>query len=269
MSHAGVTWLSLLLDTAEEHAEPAEVFWSRVTGWPLSTRRGARKELATLLPEAGDAFLRVQRVGHTPPGGVHLDLHSDDVDALAGRAERLGASASYAEPGLVVCGSPGGMTFCVVASSGARSDGGPGRAPPTGVWPGGGSALDQVCLDVPPSAWEAECAFWASLLGRRAGPGTSGRPEFSRLWPAPAARPPGPSDDRVGAVRILLQRLDREQPTVTAHLDWAAEDVQAEVARHVVLGAATGTRHEGWTTMTDPAGRTYCVTARPPRPRDT
>jgi len=40
--------------------------------------------------------------------------------------------------------------------------------------------------------------------------------------------------------------------------------VPAEVARHVELGAGVMRRVPGdWTTLRDPAGREYCVTARP------
>lgn len=49
------------------------------------------------------------------------------------------------------------------------------------------------------------------------------------------------------------------------HLDFAAEDVAATVARHVGLGASVVRRVPGqWTTLRDPAGREYCVTARSP-----
>ena len=105
-----VRWITAFLDTARESAEVSETFWSRVTGYHVSPSRGERDEFATLLPPSGDAHLKVQRVVQTPPGGLHIDLHTDDVRALAHRAEDLGASASYLDLGYVVCGSPGGMT---------------------------------------------------------------------------------------------------------------------------------------------------------------
>ena len=241
----GVRWVTAFLDTAEERADTAEVFWSRVTGYLVSPRRGRREEFATLLPPDGDPFLKLQRVVQSPPGGLHLDLHTDDVRDLAARAEDLGASASYLEEGYVVCGSPGGMTFCVVGHPG-------GRAPSAAGWPGGRSAVDQVCLDVPPSRWDDECRFWAELTGWEL---TDHDPddEFRRL-----VRPEGL------AVQVLLQRLDDEQPVVTGHLDLAADDVDAEVERHRVLGAREVRRTPRWVTLLDPAGRAYCVTRRKP-----
>ena len=238
----GVHWITAFLDTAEDRADDAEVFWARVTGQVVSARRGRRDEFATLLPADGDPFLKVQRVVQSPPGGLHLDLHTTDVRGLAARAEDLGATASYLEEGYVVCGSPGGMTFCVVGHPGSR------RPSPVS-WPGGPSLVDQVCLDIPPSRFDAECEFWAALTGWELGPQ---RHEFRRL-----RRPDGI------ALQLLLQRLDDEQPCVTGHLDLAADAPDAEVARHVALGAREVRSTEGWITLVDPTGRAYCVTRRP------
>jgi hypothetical protein len=63
-------------------------------------------------------------------------------------------------------------------------------------------------------------------------------------------------------LRLLLQRLDDEQYTVTAHLDLACEDRDTEAARHLGLGARPVRRTEHWTTLRDPAGRGYCLTRR-------
>ena len=240
-----VRWVTAFLDTAEESAESSEAFWSRVTGYRLSPRRGERGEFATLLPPSGDAHLRVQRVFQSAPGGLHLDLHTDDVRGLAARAEDLGASASYLDLGYVVCGSPGGMTFCVVGHPGEC------RAP-AATWPGGRSAVDQVCLDIPPSRWDEECAFWSGLTGWEL---TDEDPddEFRRLTRAPGL-----------ALQLLLQRLDDEQSVVTAHLDLACDDPAAEARRHVALGAREVHGGRGWTTLLDPTGRAYCVTRRVP-----
>lgn len=237
-----VRWVTAFLDTAEERADEAEVFWSRVTGYRVSPRRGRRDEFATLEPPEGDAFLKVQRVVQSPPGGLHLDLHTDDVAGLAQHAEELGATASYLEEGYVVCGSPGGMTFCVVGHPGSRR---PGPA----AWPGGRSLVDQVCLDIPPSRWDSEVAFWEQLTGWERGRQSG---EFGRL-----VRPEGQP------LMFLLQRLDDEQPGVTAHLDLGSDDAEAEAARHVALGATQVRATDGWITLLDPAARPYCVTRHP------
>lgn len=237
-----VRWVTAFLDTAEERADEAEVFWSRVTGYRVSSRRGRRDEFATLLPPDGDPFLRLQRVVQSPPGGLHLDLHTDDVAGLAQHAEDLGATASYLEEGYVVCGSPGGMTFCVVGHPG-------GRRPEPAAWPGGRSLVDQVCLDIPPSRWDSEVAFWEQLSGWERGRQSH---EFGRL-----VRPEGQP------LMFLLQRLGDEQPGVTAHLDLGSDDAEAEAARHVALGATQVRTTEGWITLLDPSARPYCVTRHP------
>lgn len=241
-----IRWVTAFLDTAEESAEEVETFWSRVTGYVLSPRRGDREEFASLLPPSGDPHLRVQRVVQSAPGGLHLDLHTDDVPALATRAESLGAGASYLDAGYVVCGSPGGLTFCVVPAS-LQGD----RAP-AASWPRGRSVVDQVCLDIPPRHWDDECAFWAALTGW---PMTDEHPddEFRRIDPPPEL-----------PLQLLLQRLDDEQSVVTAHLDLACDDHEAEAARHVALGARELHGGRGWITLADPAGRPYCVTVRVP-----
>jgi hypothetical protein len=210
-----VRWVTAFLDTAQEHAERTESFWARVTGYRLSPRRGVREEFASLAPADGDPHLKVQTVVQSSPGGLHVDLHTDDVSGLTARAEALGASAGHLSDGFIVCASPGGMTFCVVDHPGSRA-----ATPAT--WPSGRSMVDQVCLDIPPSRWEEECRFWADLTGW----GLVDRDpedEFRRL-----ARPAGL------AIQLLLQRLDDEQPVVTGHLDLGSDDYLAEADRHPV-----------------------------------
>ena len=64
-------------------------------------------------------------------------------------------------------------------------------------------------------------------------------------------------------LRLLFQRLGSGSPRM--HVDLACDDVDAEVARHRALGASVVRRVPGmWTTLRDPAGREYCVTARSP-----
>lgn len=240
---SGITWVTAFLDAPPETTAASEAFWAAVTGQVVSARRGRRDEFATLLPDDGDPFLKVQRTGQSTPGLMHLDLHTDDIDGLAMRAEMLGASASYLEAGYVVLGSPGGMTFCIVGHAG-------GRRPSPQQWPGGRSLVDQVCIDIPPSRWDGEREFWAGLTGW--GEQQVASPEFHRLK-RPHGMPLG----------FLLQRLDDEQSVVTAHLDLGSDDADAEAARHVALGAREVRRADGWITLLDPVGRSYCVTRRP------
>jgi hypothetical protein len=114
------------------------------------------------------------------------------------------------------------------------------------------SIVDQVCLDIPGPRFEAEATFWAALTGWSRT--TDGRvDEFERLV-RPAHVP----------YAVLLQRLDDDQAAVTAHLDLACDDRDAETARHVSLGAEPVRRTAGWTVLRDPVGTTYCLTDRGP-----
>jgi hypothetical protein len=238
-------WVSAFLDFAPGDFERGVEFWQGVTGYALSSRRGADGEFATLVPPDGDDYLRVQALAAGPPR-IHLDLHVENPTVAAEAALELGAHVLVRhELGYVVLRSPGGFVFCFVR---ARRD----RRPPAATWPDGSrSQVDQVCLDIPPSAYDAEVAFWQALTGWDLDPDVS--EEFARL---------APPDDQ--PLRWLLQLLDDDEPAVRAHLDLSCTDRTAETARHVALGATAGASNEDWTVLTDPVGTTYCITERKP-----
>jgi len=238
-----VRWMWAFLDTAEADAEASETFWHSVTRTEVSARRGARGEFATLLPERGDAWVKVQRVREG--GGVHLDL---DVDVLlpeaAAAATRLGATEVARHDDVIVMQSPGGFTFCLTSWSNAGS-------PANQVRGGEPDLLDQVCLDVPSDLYAAELDFWERLTGwpRRAG----ALPEFTSL-----TRPDGIP------VRLLFQKIGEPTGPVKGHLDFACRDRAASRAAHVAAGASVVSEHEFWTVLRDPVGRIYCLTHRLP-----
>jgi predicted enzyme related to lactoylglutathione lyase len=64
----------------------------------------------------------------------------------------------------------------------------------------------------------------------------------------------------VGAPRLCFQRVP-EPKTVKnrVHLDLRADDLDAEVARLVALGATLLSREAHWTTLLDPEGNEFCV----------
>lgn len=236
-----VRWLTAFLDLPAPVHDAGTRFWLATTGGTLSPPRGADGEFATVLPADGDAYLRVQRLPAGALPRVHIDLHVNDVVAVARAAELLGARRLH-EAGHVVLASPCGLVFCVVAHRGEA------RRP----LPRDGALLDQVCLDIPASRYDDECAFWAELTGWAHVPETPA--EFTAL-----ARPDGIP------LRVLLQRLGEQDGPVRAHLDWAAgTERDAVVARHQSLGARVEGRRRGWVVLVDPAGLRYCVTARDP-----
>ena len=227
-----VRWLTTFLDRPAASFDDAVKFWTAATGSTLSPARGEHGEFATLIPSGGDAYLRMQRVG-SGPGGCHLDLHSDEIDALAGTAVDLGATVERRLDDVVVLRSPGGILFCSVRHRGEAVR----------------TRVDQVCIDIPPDEYEGECAFWAALTGWEHRPAML--PEYSYLVrPEPIA------------MRILFQRL--QQGTAGAHLDIPCDDVEASTADHERLGATVHARHDWWTTMHDPSGLPYCLIRRAP-----
>ncbi|MEV1063853.1 VOC family protein [Streptomyces sp. NPDC050263] len=239
-----VRWTYAFVDRPAARFERACAFWTAVTDTSLSDLRGEDGEFVTLLAAGADACVKVQGVAGGD-GGAHLDFAVEDVPAFVEEARRLGAETAAAHEGWAVLRSPAGPAFCVVPWHGESV------RPPVVA----GSRLDQVCLDVPPSAYDAEVAFWSGLLPDwSARPGSL--PEFHVVEP-PAGLP----------VRILLQRLDEERPedggAAAAHLDLACgPDVDAVRVRHERLGAELVARRPHWTVMRDPAGGLYCLTGR-------
>jgi predicted enzyme related to lactoylglutathione lyase len=242
-----IRWTTAFWDFPAEGFEDGIAFWLKASDSTLSPRRGPDREFATLIPNGGDPCLRVQRV-RDGKGGNHLDLHVDDVQTETERAQALGAAVVFAEPGLTVLNSPAGFTFCLVEHHGEA------EVPKPALWPDGQrSRPDQICVDIPPQAFDHEVAFWQSLTGWPQS-GNDWR-EFRRLLPPPEL-----------PLHFLLQRLDAAErgQSATAHIDLSCSDVDAEAARHVELGAEAGGRFQHWQVMRDPAGITYCITDKDP-----
>jgi hypothetical protein len=229
-------WIQVFLDTPADRMEEAVAFWSAVTGWDPSPRRGEDGQFLTLVPRRGQAYVKVQAVAG--PAGVHLDLDSADRPALVERSRTLGATTAWTYHDVEVARSPGGLTFCHTVVDGEPS-----------LVRDGSTILDQVCLDIPSTCWEAEVAFWQALTGRE--PEVGALPEFVRLV-----------ED--GRVRLLLQRLDEEDGPVRAHPDLATSDRRSDAVRHVALGARVRDEHDHWTVLEAPGGQVYCLTDRDP-----
>ena len=242
-----ISWLSAFADVPEPQVPAALEFWAAVTGSSPREAAGDHDEYLPLAGDGEDPYLWLQRVRRPAlSGGWHPDLYVADPAVAARRATELGAGVVREVPGLIVLGTPAGQPFCLVRHEGERRRARPRR------WPDGQhSLLDQICLDIPAPAFDAECEFWAALTGWPRGRASG---EFVNLV-RPASVP----------VRILLQRLGSDDPgPARAHADLACDDRPAEVHRHVELGAEPVRVAEHWTTLRDPAGLVYCVTDRDP-----
>jgi hypothetical protein len=229
-------WIQVFLDTPVDAFEEAVAFWSAVTGWTPTARRGEDGQFLTLLPQAGAAYVKLQAVDG--PAGVHLDLDSADRPATVTLARDLGATEAWTYEDVEVMRSPGGLVFCHTLLDGEPD-----------LVRNGATVLDQVCVDVPAVHWESEVAFWSELTGRR--PEVGSLPHFVRLV-----------ED--GRVRILLQRLDEPDGPVRAHPDLATAHREADTQEHVRLGAEVVSVNAFWTVLTAPGGQVYCLTERDP-----
>ena len=244
----GVRWLTVFLDFPAGSFGAGVAFWREVTGFRLSPFRGTAAEFATLLPPAGNAYLRVQRTADGS-SGHHLDLHIDPVAAsveqAAGQVAELGARVRHRSEGLVTAVSPGGFTFCLVRWHGEATVPGPVH-----LDDGGASRADQLCLDIPAGAFERERSFWSALTGWEVQTGVRSE---SACLNRPAGIP----------VRLGFQRADPGD-RVTGHIDFACADRERLAARHVAAGARILAALPRQTTMADPTGRRYGLSIRDP-----
>ncbi|MGZ8177598.1 VOC family protein [Williamsia sp. SKLECPSW1] len=239
-----IRWLSAVFDFPADDFGDEVTFWRAIAGSTVSPPRGSRRQFASLEPFTGDPHLRVQWI-ETGVGGVHLDIHVDDVEAAASAAEEIGATRSEESPDGLRLLSPAGFTFCMVPWNGEHERSRPIR------WPGDTiSIIDQICIDVPGRLFDDECAFFTRLTGWELE--TASRPEFRALC-HPDSMP----------VRILLQR--KASGLTDAHVDLASTHPADEVSRHQDWGAEVVAQYDNWTVMADPTGRPYCITARNPR----
>ena len=212
-------WLSAFLDLPADRYDAGVGFWEDVTGFQRSRAAGRARRVRDAGPAgrrrlpAGPAARRRARRG--PPRPARRRPRARPRTSVAGHgAERRGRRRRLPHPHLarrlhVLPGQPPGRR--------------PARRPRSG-----------------PTATRRTSTRSAST-SRRAGTTpswTSGRADRLAA-PRPEAglgvRPAHPGRDL--PLQLLLQRLDDEQDAVTAHLDWAATDHEAELAAHVAAGA--------------------------------
>ncbi len=110
------------------------------------------------------------------------------------------------------------------------------------------SRIAVILVDHPEESYDAAAAFWAAARGS-ARSGSEG----------PPGDDPYESLDRLpGGILLELQRTGAGTPA-RVHLDLETDDVEAEVARVVALGATVVTPHDGWAVLQDPGGLPFCV----------
>jgi hypothetical protein len=102
-----------------------------------------------------------------------------------------------------------------------------------------------MLVDHPPASHDAAVRFWAAALGSDATPeDDAGR--YHDLGP-------------LGAVQLAIQRLDDPAAAPRVHVDIETDDVVAETARLVGLGAQVVQERAGYRILADPGGLAFCV----------
>jgi predicted enzyme related to lactoylglutathione lyase len=111
----------VVIDVPEEDHDQGLAFWQAATGQELTRVERHPEYHGALLPHQRIGLL-VQRLGQGP-ARVHLDFHTDDVEAEAARLEKLGATREQREQDWQVMRDPAGLLFCVVkARAGSLND---------------------------------------------------------------------------------------------------------------------------------------------------
>ena len=107
------------------------------------------------------------------------------------------------------------------------------------------SRIGLVLIDHPEGSWDDALRFWSGVQGVTPSGEDSGMPEYRSLG-------------TLGSVALESQRTGAGTPP-RVHLDIEADDVDAEVARVVALGASVLEARDGYTILLDPAGLVFCV----------
>jgi predicted enzyme related to lactoylglutathione lyase len=103
------------------------------------------------------------------------------------------------------------------------------------------SRIGLVLIDHPESDWEKALEFWAGVQGV-----------------SPSGEGPYRSVGTIGSVAVESQRIG-DGTAARIHLDIESDDVPAEVARVVGLGATVLEAHDEYTILQDPGGLVFCV----------
>jgi hypothetical protein len=103
--------LKVVIDAPADLHDQELTFWQGALGQELPEVYSAEYHGAIL--HGSDLMLLMQRLG-SGAARVHLDIHTDDVDAEVARLEGLGAKRVQAVETWWVMRDPAGLLFCVL-----------------------------------------------------------------------------------------------------------------------------------------------------------
>jgi Glyoxalase-like domain len=110
----------VVIDVAPADHDREVTFWQAATGQPL--RRYERHPEYHGGPLTGTKMeLLTQRL-EEGASRVHLDIHTDDLDAEVARLERLGATRVREVHGWWIMNDPAGLLFCVIRQNRGELD---------------------------------------------------------------------------------------------------------------------------------------------------
>ena len=102
----------IVIDVPSTEHDRELAFWSAAIGQPLG-RFDSHPEYHGAILHGQEIGLLIQRLGHGL-GGVHLDIHTDDLAAEVARLEELGAERVRQVHGWWILRDPAGLPFCVI-----------------------------------------------------------------------------------------------------------------------------------------------------------
>jgi predicted enzyme related to lactoylglutathione lyase len=102
----------VVVDVPEPDHDRELDFWRAALGQPFTPIQGEPEYHGAQLHNQ-EAWMLVQRLGDGP-ARVHLDIHTDDLDAEVARLEALGAQRVEKNKFWWVMRDPAGLPFCVI-----------------------------------------------------------------------------------------------------------------------------------------------------------
>jgi hypothetical protein len=102
----------IIIDVPSADHDRELAFWQAASGLPLDQGPRYPEYHGSELP-GQDFALLVQRLGEGP-ARVHVDIHTDDLEAEVARLERLGARRVERVHHWWVMRDPAGLLFCVL-----------------------------------------------------------------------------------------------------------------------------------------------------------
>ncbi len=112
MTHRSVIH-KIVIDVAGEDHERELAFWEGAVGQPLPQYERFPEYHGAMLAGRPGVGLLVQRL-QDGASRIHIDFHTDNVEAEVARLEKLGAERVEHHDYWTVMRDPAGMLFCVV-----------------------------------------------------------------------------------------------------------------------------------------------------------